>query len=82
MLCEFYLASDEDVMLIGDGFEIPIKLSVINCFVPVMKTALETPLNEERNNQQTRKGIQVSGFDEDTVALFVKLLKQNDDKTD
>ena len=45
-----------------------------------MQTALETPLNEERNNLQTRKSIQVSGFDEDTVALFVKLLQQNDDK--
>ena len=80
MLHESYLASDEDVMLIGDDFEIPIKLQVIKCFVPVMQTALETPLNEERNNLQTRKSIQVSGFDEDTVTLFVKLLQQNDDK--
>ena len=80
MFHESYLASDEDVMLIGDDFEMPIKLQVIKCFVPVMKTALETPLNEERNNQQTRKSIQVSGFDEDTVALFVKLFQQNDDK--
>ena len=64
----------------GEGFEIPIKLSIIKCFVPVMKTALETPLNEERNNLQTRKRIQVSGFDEDTVASFVELLQQNEDK--
>ena len=80
MLHEFYLASDEDVMLIGDDFEIPIKLHVIKCFVAVMKAALETPLNEERNNLQTRKSIKVSGFDEDTVTLFVKLLQQNYDK--
>ena len=79
-LFKFYLSNDEDVILMGEGFEIPIKLSVIKCFVPVMRTALETPLNEERNNQQTRKSIQVSGFDEDTVTLFVKLLDQNDDK--
>ena len=79
-LNKFYLANDEDVILMGDGFEIPIKLSVIKCFVPVMKTSLETPLNEERNNLQTRKSIQVSGFDEDIVTLFVKLLQQNDDK--
>ena len=79
-LNKFYLANDEDVILMGDGFEIPIKLSVIKCFVPVMKTALETPLNEERNNLQIRKNIKVSGFDEDTVALFVKLLQQYDDK--
>ena len=32
------------------------------------------------DNLQTGKTIQVSGFDEDTVALFVKLLQQNDDK--
>ena len=79
-LFKFYLSNDEDVILMGDGFEIPIKLSVIKCFVPVMKTAIETPLNEERNNLQTRKSIQVSGFDEDTVTLFIKLLQQNDDK--
>ena len=79
-LNKFYISNDEDVMLMGDGFEIRIKLSVIKCFVPVMQTALETPLNEERNNLQTRKSIQVSGFDKDTVTLFVKLLQQDEDK--
>ena len=79
-LNKFCLSNDEDVILMGDGFETPIKLSVIKCFVPVMKTALETPLNEERNNLQTRKNIQVSGFNENTVTLFVKLLQQNDEK--
>ena len=40
-LLRCYINNDDHVMLVGDAFKIPVKLSVINCFLPVMKKGLQ-----------------------------------------
>lgn len=72
-LLRCYINNDEHVMLIGENFKIPIKLSVLNCFLPVMKKALETTLVTREGDDE--KTVQLGDFDLDTIALFVKIIQ-------
>ena len=74
-LLRYLLENDEDVMLVGETFEIPIKLSVINRFVPIMKTALETLVGKDQKDTVEQKRIEVSCFDKKTATLFVKIFQ-------
>ncbi|XP_057294457.1 uncharacterized protein LOC130622996 isoform X10 [Hydractinia symbiolongicarpus] len=48
-LLQYYVENDEKILLCGDGYNIPITLGVINTFIPVMKTCLETKVNESKD---------------------------------
>lgn len=37
-----YMNDDENILLVGTDFSIPLKLMIINTFVPVMKKCWET----------------------------------------
>ncbi|XP_057295186.1 uncharacterized protein LOC130623692 [Hydractinia symbiolongicarpus] len=76
-LLNYYKEHDENVTLVGNDFEVLIKLFVVRCFVPVMKTALETKINDA--DKKKRRHIVLCGdFDKFTVQLFVKILQDTE----
>lgn len=74
-LLKFYLENDNNIMLEGQDFNVAIKLSVIKCFVPVMKASLETKINESQNKTHITLSHE---WDKETVNVFVRILQ---DKT-
>lgn len=51
-LIQSYMDDDKEILLVGDNFSIPLKLQIINTFVPVMKKYFETELNQDRNEEK------------------------------
>lgn len=46
------MENDEKILLCGNGYKIPSALGVINTFIPVIKTCLETKVNENKDGTE------------------------------
>lgn len=67
-----YMDCDQVSMLCGNGFKIPLKIGVINAFVPVMKTvSWIKPSRKHGHNEET---VEINDeYNEYTTRIFVDI---------